>query len=131
MDRIDLHYPAAVRAPRGLLRVLRAVFSTVLSLIPAARATKQNAGDAKIDPAMALFDAVTVMIHNPEARDASSTDPLFWTSFNPRKEIQITFRPLAISRSPLRSPQSLSPRLDTADRLVAGVDTRRLTAWQT
>ncbi len=34
----------------------------------AIRATKQNAGDAKIDPAMALFDAVTVMAANPEAR---------------------------------------------------------------
>lgn len=33
----------------------------------AIRATKQNAGDAKIDPAMALFDAVTVMATNPEA----------------------------------------------------------------
>jgi phage terminase large subunit-like protein len=31
----------------------------------AIRATKQNAGDAKIDPAMALFDAVTVMMTNP------------------------------------------------------------------
>jgi phage terminase large subunit-like protein len=34
----------------------------------AIRATKQNAGDAKIDPAMALFNAVTVMSTNPEAR---------------------------------------------------------------
>lgn len=32
----------------------------------AIRATKQNAGDAKIDPVMALFDAVTVMSTNPE-----------------------------------------------------------------
>ena len=37
----------------------------------AIRATKQNAGDAKIDPLMALFDAVTVMIRNPEAQGVS------------------------------------------------------------
>lgn len=34
----------------------------------AIRATKQNAGDAKIDAAMALFDAVDVMSLNPEPR---------------------------------------------------------------
>jgi phage terminase large subunit-like protein len=33
----------------------------------AIRATKQNAGDAKIDPAMALFNGVTMMALNPEA----------------------------------------------------------------
>jgi phage terminase large subunit-like protein len=33
----------------------------------AVRATKQNAGDAKIDPAMALFNAVTIMATNPDA----------------------------------------------------------------
>jgi phage terminase large subunit-like protein len=32
----------------------------------AIRATKANAGDAKIDPAMALFDAVTVMVRDPQ-----------------------------------------------------------------
>ena len=37
----------------------------------AIRATKQTAGDAKIDPVMALFDAVTVMVKNPEAAQSS------------------------------------------------------------
>ena len=37
----------------------------------AIRATKQNAGDAKIDPVMALFDAVTVMARNPESAASS------------------------------------------------------------
>lgn len=37
----------------------------------AIRATKQNAGDAKIDPVMALFDAVTVMARNPAAMGPS------------------------------------------------------------
>lgn len=32
----------------------------------AIRATKQNAGDAKIDPAMAMFDAIDIMTTNPE-----------------------------------------------------------------
>jgi len=40
----------------------------------AIRATKQNAGDAKIDPVMAMFDAVTVMARNPEAQDAGMND---------------------------------------------------------
>jgi len=40
----------------------------------AIRATKQNAGDAKIDPVMALFDAVTVMMRNPEAPSVFDAD---------------------------------------------------------
>jgi len=38
----------------------------------AIRATKQNAGDAKIDPVMALFDAVTFMSLNPQASQQGS-----------------------------------------------------------
>jgi phage terminase large subunit-like protein len=40
----------------------------------AIRATKQNAGDGKIDPVMALFDAVTVMVRNPEAVNTGRLD---------------------------------------------------------
>lgn len=43
----------------------------------AIRATKQNAGDAKIDPVMALFDAVTVMIRNPEVARAPEYQMMF------------------------------------------------------
>ena len=39
----------------------------------AIRATKQTAGDAKIDPAMALFDAVTMMVKNPEPANANGS----------------------------------------------------------
>jgi phage terminase large subunit-like protein len=44
----------------------------------AIRATKQNAGDAKIDPWAALMNAVWVMSRNPEARSNSgwNTDDL-------------------------------------------------------
>lgn len=42
----------------------------------AIRATKQNAGDAKIDPWCALMDAATVMVRNPEAAGTSVYDLL-------------------------------------------------------
>lgn len=38
----------------------------------AIRATKQTAGDAKIDPVMALFNAVTIMTKNPEPKNIRS-----------------------------------------------------------
>lgn len=38
------------------------------------RATKQNAGDAKIDPALAMFDAMAVMVTNPEAEGSFPAD---------------------------------------------------------
>ncbi len=43
----------------------------------AIRATKANAGDAKIDPVMAMFDAVTVMSKNPEAKGAPEYQMIF------------------------------------------------------
>lgn len=49
----------------------------------AIRASKQSAGDAKIDPVMAMFDAVTVMARNPEPKGALASpwdDPEFQLS---------------------------------------------------
>jgi phage terminase large subunit-like protein len=37
----------------------------------AIKATKQNAGDAKIDPWMALMNAIFMMTRNPEAQASS------------------------------------------------------------
>lgn len=64
------------RLAKGTLRhapsKLMAWNVTNLKIEPTAtaiRATKQNAGDAKIDMAMALFDAVTVLSRNPPAQE--------------------------------------------------------------
>lgn len=61
------------RVAKGLLRhcggLLMPWCVSNLKIEPTAtaiRATKQNAGDLKIDPVMALFDAAFVMIPNPE-----------------------------------------------------------------
>lgn len=43
----------------------------------AIRASKQNAGDAKIDPVMAMFNAVTVMMRNPEAARGKQYQMMF------------------------------------------------------
>lgn len=62
------------RLAKGLLRHcgggLMAWAVANLKIEPTAtaiRATKQTAGDKKIDPVMSLFDAATVMVKNPEA----------------------------------------------------------------
>lgn len=66
------------RLAKGLLRHcgggLMTWAVTNLKIEPTAtaiRATKQTAGDAKIDPVMSLFDAATVMVKNPEAQGRS------------------------------------------------------------
>jgi len=41
------------------------------------RATKQNAGDAKIDPAMALFDAVSMMMRMPKVKNEGTMEDYF------------------------------------------------------
>jgi len=43
----------------------------------ALRATKANAGDAKIDPAMAMFDAVDIMTTNPDPKMAPAYQLFF------------------------------------------------------
>ena len=54
----------------------------------AIRATKQNAGDAKIDPWCALMDAVDLMALNPDAVGSSIyDDPLEYERAFGRKEV--------------------------------------------
>ena len=43
----------------------------------AIRATKQHAGDAKIDPAMAMFDACDLLSMNPQAERKAEFQMLF------------------------------------------------------
>jgi phage terminase large subunit-like protein len=43
----------------------------------ALRATKANAGDAKVDPAMAMFDAVDIMTTNPDPKMAPAYQLFF------------------------------------------------------
>lgn len=43
----------------------------------AIRATKQGAGDQKIDPAMAMFDAIDIMSTNPEAKTSKGLQYFF------------------------------------------------------
>lgn len=58
----------------------------------AIRATKQNAGDAKIDPAMAMFDAIDVMTLNPEASGGRSIyeDAAAYDAVYGRREVAST-----------------------------------------
>ena len=71
-------------------------------LATAIRATKQNAGDAKIDPAMALFDSVTIMSLNPIAQqsvfDQLSDDDGTQTS---EEEAQLAAQDAEILRNPM------------------------------
>jgi len=46
----------------------------------AIRASKQSAGDAKIDPVMALFDAVTVMSRNPSPANGGANKNSYFKS---------------------------------------------------
>ncbi|MUZ53039.1 terminase large subunit [Agrobacterium vitis] len=67
------------RLARGTFRVAKSLLMRwcvsnlkIEATATAIRATKQNAGDAKIDPAMALFDAASIMITNPEPKHKAS-----------------------------------------------------------
>lgn len=60
-------------APSGLMRWCVGNLK-IEPTATAIRATKQNAGDAKIDPVMALFDAATFMSLNPVAPGKSFWD---------------------------------------------------------
>jgi phage terminase large subunit-like protein len=55
-----------VHAPSGLMDWVTGNIK-IEPTATAIRATKQNAGDAKIDPWCALMDAATVMVKNPDS----------------------------------------------------------------
>ena len=85
----------------------------------AIRATKQNAGDAKIDPWAAMMDAVSAMVRNPEpVRKASvyETRPLLVVVIN------VEARQRAIKATGRRVAEDQAPRRKTrAALLVAAV----------
>lgn len=72
-------------------------------LATAIRATKQNAGDAKIDPWAALMNSVTVMVRNPEAMGTSVFD-LLADGEEPQSDVE-SEASLAEEAAILRDPQ--------------------------
>lgn len=59
----------------------------------AIRATKQNAGDAKIDPWAAMQNAATVMVRNPVARGRSIFDNAAWWDAPAKEKLNVAVQP--------------------------------------